>query len=61
MLFTDTSTKDFVIERLDVITILSACSSHGAKIAPLLGELALALIEGQQTVPEALRPSLLPS
>ncbi|GAB3067393.1 FAD-dependent oxidoreductase [Pedococcus soli] len=45
-LFTMTPTEDFVIDSFEGITILSACSGHGAKFAPLLGELvAQALIE----------------
>ncbi len=38
-LFTMTPTEDFVITSHEGITILSACSGHGAKFAPLLGEL----------------------
>ena len=38
-LFTMTPTEDFVIDTCDGITIVSACSGHGAKFAPLLGNL----------------------
>ena len=45
-LFTMTPTEDFVIDSYEGITILSACSGHGAKFAPLLGELvAEALVD----------------
>jgi sarcosine oxidase len=57
-LFTNTPTEDFVIDRAEGITVLSACSGHGAKFAPLLGELATALVEGRDTVPELFRPGL---
>lgn len=39
-LFTNTPTQDFVIDTTERITILSPCSGHGAKFAPLLGRLA---------------------
>ena len=45
-LFTMTPTEDFFIDSDDGITILSACSGHGGKFAPLLGEIvAQALID----------------
>ncbi len=55
-LFTNTPTEDFVIDRAEGITVLSACSGHGAKFAPLLGELVTALVEGRDTVPGRFRP-----
>lgn len=46
-LFTNTPTEDFVVDGVDGIAILSACSGHGAKFGPLLGELvAASLIDG---------------
>jgi sarcosine oxidase len=60
-LFTNTPTEDFVIDRAEGITVLSACSGHGAKFAPLLGQLALALVEGRDTVPGPFRPGRLRS
>ncbi|SDS79543.1 sarcosine oxidase [Nocardioides scoriae] len=39
-LFTTTPTEDFVIDEVDGLTVVSACSGHGAKFAPLLGTLA---------------------
>ncbi|MBH0008281.1 FAD-dependent oxidoreductase [Salinibacterium sp. SWN1162] len=56
-LFTNTPNEDFVIDRVDGITILSPCSGHGAKFAPLIGELAAALVAGE-SVPSRFRPGL---
>lgn len=39
-LFTSTATADFLIDRCNDITVVSACSGHGAKFAPLTGVLA---------------------
>lgn len=39
-LFTRTPTEDFVLDRYDGITLVSPCSGHGAKFAPLIGSLA---------------------
>lgn len=47
-LFTMTPNEDFLIDRCDGITILSACSGHGAKFAPVLGDLAVDLVEGRR-------------
>lgn len=57
-LFTNTPNDDFVIDRADGITVLSPCSGHGAKFAPLLGELAADLASGAGTVPDRFRTSL---
>lgn len=56
-LFTSTPDEAFVIDRADGVTVLSACSGHGAKFAPLLGRLALDLVEGRPGEP-AFRPSV---
>ncbi|GAB6899000.1 N-methyl-L-tryptophan oxidase [Kineosporia succinea] len=45
-LFTSTPHEDFVIDTADGVTVLSPCSGHGAKFAPLLGELAAASATG---------------
>jgi sarcosine oxidase len=39
-LFTNTPTEEFVLDRYDGITLVSPCSGHGAKFAPLIGSLA---------------------
>lgn len=54
-LFTTTPTEDFVIDRVDNLVVLSACSGHGGKFAPLLGELAADLLTGTGSVPEEFR------
>jgi sarcosine oxidase len=51
-LFTNTPTEDFLVDTSDGITVVSACSGHGAKFAPLLGELAAAAATGEGAVPE---------
>ena len=45
-LFTNTPTEDFILDRVDGLTILSPCSGHGAKFAPLIGQLAAELATG---------------
>jgi sarcosine oxidase len=54
-LFTNTPTEDFILDRADGITILSPCSGHGAKFAPLIGQLAADLATGAGTVPDQFR------
>lgn len=54
-LFTNTPTEDFVIDRAEGITVLSPCSGHGAKFAPLVGRLAADLATGAGAVPEQFR------
>lgn len=39
-LFTTTPTEDFVLDRTEDLTVVSPCSGHGAKFAPLIGVLA---------------------
>ncbi|NKX54455.1 FAD-dependent oxidoreductase [Arthrobacter mobilis] len=57
-LFTNTPNEDFVIDTADGVTVLSPCSGHGAKFAPLLGSLAADLATGSAGVPDRFRPSL---
>ena len=54
-LFTNTPTEDFILDRADRITILSPCSGHGAKFAPLIGRLAADLATSAGTVPDQFR------
>ena len=54
-LFTNTPTEDFIIDAHENVVLLSACSGHGAKFAPLLGELAADLVLDSGTVPDAFR------
>jgi sarcosine oxidase len=39
-LYTTTPTEDFVLDRHGPLVVCSPCSGHGAKFAPLIGELA---------------------
>ena len=57
-LFTNTPTQDFVLDRCEGITVVSPCSGHGAKFAPLIGAYAAAVASasgdeaGRVLVPE---------
>lgn len=63
-LFTNTPDEHFVLDTLDGITLVSPCSGHGAKFAPLIGALATDLAIGTTEdgdiphVPEAFRVML---
>jgi glycine/D-amino acid oxidase-like deaminating enzyme len=46
-LYTSTASEDFVLDRYGPFVICSACSGHGAKFAPLTGEMAAALACGE--------------
>jgi sarcosine oxidase len=46
-LFTGTASEDFILDRRGPLVIASACSGHGAKFAPLTGEILASLAEGQ--------------
>lgn len=54
-LFTNTPTEDFILDRADGITVVSPCSGHGAKFAPLIGQFAAELATGTRTVPKQFR------
>ncbi|WP_285243776.1 FAD-dependent oxidoreductase [Pseudarthrobacter sp. fls2-241-R2A-127] len=54
-LFTNTPNEDFLIDRADNLTIVSPCSGHGAKFAPLIGQWAADLATGTGTVPARFR------
>ena len=56
-LFTNTPTQDFLIDGVDGITLVSACSGHGAKFVPVIGELAAAAASGEGSVPDQFRVS----
>jgi len=45
-LYTSTATEDFILDRQGPFVVCSACSGHGAKFAPLTGELAADLVCG---------------
>ncbi|WP_461172858.1 FAD-dependent oxidoreductase [Arthrobacter sp. Z1-9] len=54
-LFTNTPHEDFLIDRIGNLTVVSPCSGHGAKFAPLIGQWAADLATGTATVPERFR------
>jgi monomeric sarcosine oxidase len=45
-LYTSTPSEDFVLDTVGPLVVCSACSGHGAKFAPLVGELAADLALG---------------
>jgi sarcosine oxidase len=45
-LYTSTMSEDFVLDRVGPLVVCSACSGHGAKFAPLVGELTADLALG---------------
>ncbi len=45
-LYTSTATDDFILDRQGPFVVCSACSGHGAKFAPLTGEIAADLACG---------------
>jgi sarcosine oxidase len=54
-LYTSTPTEDFVVDGAEGVTVVSACSGHGAKFAPLLGEVAADAATGAGAVPDRFR------
>ena len=51
-LYTSTANEDFLLDRVGPIVLCSPCSGHGAKFAPLIGELTADLVTGERS-PEA--------
>ncbi|WP_163167810.1 FAD-dependent oxidoreductase [Arthrobacter sp. Alg241-R88] len=60
-LFTNTPHEDFIIDRIDNLTVLSPCSGHGAKFAPLIGQWAAGLATGTGSVPDRFRSATVPA
>lgn len=60
-LFTNTPNEDFLIDRADNLTIVSPCSGHGAKFAPLIGGWAADLATGAGPVPDRFRSASSPA
>jgi len=54
-LYTHTPTGDFVLDRVGPLVVSSPCSGHGAKFAPLIGELTARLAFGDGSVPDRFR------
>jgi sarcosine oxidase len=51
-LFTTTPNEDFLIDGVDGITLASPCSGHGAKFAPLIGDITADVATGTGRAPE---------
>jgi sarcosine oxidase len=51
-LYTETPSEDFIVDRVGPIVVCSPCSGHGAKFAPLIGELVAGLVVGRGDVPD---------
>jgi glycine/D-amino acid oxidase-like deaminating enzyme len=49
-LYTWAPGEDFVVDRHGPFVVCSPCSGHGAKFAPLIGELAADLVEGGRPI-----------
>jgi len=45
-LYTTTPDEDFVLDRIGDVVVCSACSGHGFKFAPLIGETVARVVEG---------------
>lgn len=56
-LYTSTPSEDFLLDRVGPVVVCSACSGHGAKFAPLIGELVTGLVRRADgdTVPDRFR------
>ncbi len=54
-LYTRTPSEDFVLDRIGDVVVCSPCSGHGAKFAPLVGELVADLVTGAGPVPTRFR------
>ena len=54
-LYTTSPSEDFVIDRVGPVVVCSPCSGHGAKFAPLVGELCTGLLTGSAGVPDRFR------
>jgi sarcosine oxidase len=54
-LYTETPSQDFILDRVGPVVVCSPCSGHGAKFAPLVGELVAGLIDGTREVPPRFR------
>ena len=55
-LYTSTATEDFILDRQGPFVVCSACSGHGAKFAPLTGEIAADLACGGHRARPPLHP-----
>jgi sarcosine oxidase len=51
-LFTSTPSEDFLVDGTGGITLVSPCSGHGAKFAPLIGDIAADVATGAGRAPD---------
>jgi glycine/D-amino acid oxidase-like deaminating enzyme len=56
-LYTTTKSHDFIIDRRGPIVVCTPCSGHGAKFAPLIGELVADLVDGRPPLDRFALPS----
>lgn len=54
-LFTTLPDDDFLVDTAEAVTVVSPCSGHGAKFAPLIGSMAARLATGRAEVPDRFR------
>jgi len=54
-LYTTSPSEDFLLDRVGPIVVCSPCSGHGAKFAPLIGEMVAGLVTGDRPVPDRFR------
>ena len=54
-LYTTSPSEDFLVDRVGQIVVCSPCSGHGAKFAPLIGEMVAGLVTGDRPVPDRFR------
>jgi sarcosine oxidase len=50
-LYTESPSEDFIIDQVGPVVVCSPCSGHGAKFAPLVGELVAGLLDGEPVPP----------
>jgi monomeric sarcosine oxidase len=56
-LYTETPSEDFILDRVGPLVVCSPCSGHGAKFAPLIGEMVAGLVTRRAEVPDRFRLS----
>lgn len=56
-LYTNTATEDFVLDRVGPIVVVSPCSGHGFKFAPLIGRMVADLVDGAAPLPRFALPA----
>ena len=54
-LYTETPSEDFILDRIGAVVVCSPCSGHGAKFAPVIGELVAGCVDGSADPPARFR------